>query len=88
MALAVCNLALSRPLGRESNLAVFLTHFDPALSGIIYMLMNPVFYIIGLLLEDQYMGFFSRFGGLTALALSIMLAFVFKNSKLTKAFYS
>ena len=84
MAVAACALALSKPMGNNTA----LTYFDPALSGIIYIFMDPTFYIVGLIFGSEYLGLISRFGGLAALLISILLAFTFKNNKLFKAFYS
>ena len=88
MAVAACGLVLSKPVGRETPTTAFITHFDPVLSGVIYMLMDPLFYIIGLFLGGGHIGFIYYFGGLTALAVSIMIACMIKNFKPLKAFYS
>lgn len=88
MALAACGLALSRPLGSERKLTAFLTRFDPILSGLIYILIDPVFYIIGLSLGSGYITLFTRFGGLAAYAISLLLALMLKKTKLFRAFFS
>ena len=88
MAFSACGLALSKPLCRETRTAAFITHFDPLLSGIIYILMDPIYYIIGLVLGNENISILSRFGGLAAFAVSILLALILKNNKLLKLFFS
>ena len=88
MALSACGLVISRPLGRETKTTAIMTQFDPVLSGIIYLLMDPLFYAIGIFLNGRHMWAFSLFGGLAAYALSILLAMMFKNSRFNKAFFS
>ena len=88
MAFAACALALSKPLCADTKTASFITHFDPVLSGIIYILMDPIYYIIGLVLGNENISIISRFGGLAAFAVSILLALVLKNNKLLRAFFS
>ena len=88
MAFAACGFALSRPLANESVITAVLTQFDPVLSGIIYILMDPVFYMIGLLLGSGHMSLISAFGGLAAYAISILVALLLKNLKPIKLLYS
>ena len=88
MAAALCGLAISKPLGSENAFTSLVTHFDPVLSGIIYMLLDPLYYLIGLLAGSGNLEIFSRFGSLAALAASVLLAFLLKNTKLFKAFFS
>ena len=91
-AVAVCGLALSKPLGSDSPLTAFLTHFDPVLSGIIYILMVPLYYIVGVLIMYfcgvGYYKMITYFGGMGAYALSLVIALLFRNFKLFKSFYS
>lgn len=84
MALAACGLALSKPTGREST----ITYYDTAMSGIPYILMDPAYYALGLILSNQYGSLFSAFGGLAALAVSILLTLVFTHSRLTKHLFT
>ncbi len=88
MAFAACALALSKPQCADTRIASFITHFDPVLSGIIYIFMDPLYYIIGLALGNDHISIISRFGGLAAFAVSILLALALKNQKLFKAFFS
>ena len=88
MAIAACGLALSKPLGREVQITASVTQFDPVLSGIIYLLMDPLFYLIGLFIGSEHFGIFSIVGGLVAYAVSLLIAIVLKNTKVVKVFYS
>lgn len=88
MACSACGLAISSPLGSESRLTSALTCSDPRLSNIIYMLMDPIFYTIILIAGNDHLKIAARFGGLAALALSILLAVLLKNTKLIKAMNS
>ena len=50
MAVAVCGLAISIPIERPNR----IIHFDSAISGLIYVLMNPIYYgLVILLLRDH-----------------------------------
>ncbi len=88
MAFAACGLAISNPFGAGNRLTSFLTYSDPRLSNVIYMLMDPVFYIIVLISGSSYLETATRFGGLAAYALSILFALVLQNTKLIKAMNS
>ena len=52
------------------------------------MIMDPIFYTIVLLSGSKYLEIATRFGGLAALALSILFAVMLKNIKLFKAMNS
>ena len=88
MAFAACGMALSNPLGSESLITSYFTRFDPRLSNIIYMLMDPIFYTIILLSGKGLLETATRFGGLAAFAISVLLAFLLKNARLIKAMNS
>ena len=84
MAFAACGLAISNPLGSESPVTAFLTRFDPRLPNVMYMLMDPIFYMIILASGSSHLGIATRFGGLAAYAISMLLAFLLKNTRLIK----
>lgn len=72
MAVAVCGLAISIPIERPNR----IIHFDSAISGIIYILMNPIYYGLFILLIRDHLDFIRLLGGLTAFLASFLLALV------------
>lgn len=88
MAFAACGLAISKPLGGESPVTAFITVFDPALAGIIYIFMDPCFYALFLILGNDHLGLVSHVGGLAAYAVSVLIAFVLKDTKLAKVLFT
>lgn len=88
MAFAACGLAISHPLGIDSRILSTLTFSDPGLSNAMYMLIDPIFYIMVLVCGSAYLDTVTRWGGLAALVLSTLLAFFLKNTKLIKAMNS
>lgn len=72
MAIAACGLAISIPIGAPNR----LVHFDSAISGLIYVLMNPAYYILVLFLGVDHLDFIRLLGGLTAFLASFLLALV------------
>lgn len=72
MAVAVCGLAISIPIERPNR----IIHFDSAISGIIYILMNPIYYGLFILLVRDHQDFIRLLGGLTAFLASFLLALV------------
>ena len=84
MAVAACGLAISRPEGKNT----VITRFDTALSGMICIFMDPLYYLIGFLAGGRFPGLFSLFGGLAALAVSILLALVLRKNKLARILFT
>lgn len=72
MAVAVCGLAISIPIERPNR----IIHFDSAISGLIYVLMNPAYYGLALVLVSRYPAFVTTLGGLSAFLISLILALV------------
>ena len=72
MAVAVCGLAISLPIGKANR----LIHFDSAISGLIYVLMNPVYCLLVFFLGTQHLDFLKILGGLTAFLTSFLLALI------------
>ena len=72
MAVAVCGLAISIPIERPNR----IIHFDSAISGIIYILMNPIYYGLFILLIRDHLDFIRLLGGLTAFLASFLLALI------------
>ena len=70
MAVAVCGLAISIPIERPNR----VIHFDSAISGLIYVLMNPVYYGLALVLISRYPDFVTMIGGIAAFLISFGLA--------------
>ncbi len=72
MAVAVCGLAISIPIYTPNR----VIHFDSAISGLIYVLMNPVYYILAIILGEAHENFIVMIGGLTAFLISFILALI------------
>ena len=72
MAVAVCGLAISIPIERPNR----VIHFDSAISGLIYVLMNPVYYGLALVLISRYPDFVTMIGGIAAFLISLILALI------------
>ena len=72
MAVAVCGLAISIPINRPNR----IIHFDSAISGLIYVFMNPVYFGLGLLLSVNYQSFVKYASGPAALLISFLLALI------------
>lgn len=72
MAIAVCGLAISIPIERPNR----LIHFDSAISGLIYVLMNPVLYLLAILVGMEHKDFIDLLGGPAALLISFILALI------------
>lgn len=88
MALAACNLAVSKPIGKETKVTALLVDHDPALSGIIYIFMDPIFYLLVLTLGRGYLGITTAYGGLIAYAISVLLAILLKRSILAEKIFN
>lgn len=72
MAVALCGLAISLPIGRPNR----LVHFDSSISGLIYVLMNPAYYVIAMLLKLRNPFFVDVLGGLLAFLVSFLIALI------------
>ena len=72
MAVAVCGLAISIPLGTANR----VIHFDSAISGITYILMNPIYYAIAIFLGASNPDFVSLLGGIVAFIASALVALI------------
>lgn len=72
MAVAVCGLAISIPLGTANR----VIHFDSAISGLIYILMNPIYYAIAIFLGASNPDFVSLLGGVVAFLASALIALI------------
>ena len=72
MAVAVCGLAISIPVNAGNR----LFHFDSAISGLIYVFMNPLYYGIWIFVGMKNQYFFELMGGLAAFLVSVFLAFI------------
>lgn len=72
MAVAVCGLAISIPLGTGNR----VIHFDSAISGLIYILMNPIYYAMVIFLGASHPDFVSLLGGIVAFLASAILAII------------
>ena len=84
MAVAVCGLAISIPIERPNR----VIHFDSAISGLIYVLMNPVYYVIALLLFPSYPDFILYLGGFAALLVSAAIALIICGTLPGRVFYT
>ena len=72
MAVAVCGLAISIPLGTGNR----VIHFDSAISGLIYILMNPIYYAMVIFLGASHPDFVGLLGGIVAFLASAILAII------------
>lgn len=72
MAVAVCGLSISIPLGTANR----VIHFDSAISGLIYILMNPVFYVLAFFLGASHPDFVGLLGGIVAFIVSVLVALI------------
>lgn len=72
MAVAVCGLAISIPLGTANR----VIHFDSAISGLIYILMNPIYCAIVFFLSRSHPDFVSLLGGIVAFIASALIALI------------
>ena len=70
MAFAVCALGISIPINRPNR----VIHFDSAITGFIYVLMNPIFYMLVIFLFAEHKDFVTMLGGLSAFLISFALA--------------
>ena len=84
MAVAVCGLAISIPINRPNR----IIHFDSAISGLIYVFMNPVYFGLGLLLSVNYPSFVKYAGGPAALLISFLLALILCGTLPGRAFFT
>ncbi len=72
MAVAICGLAVSIPLSTGNR----IIHFDSAISGLIYVFMNPIYYVLVIFLGYRYPAFIGMLGGVTAFLASAILALI------------
>lgn len=72
MAVAVCGLAISIPLGTANR----VIHFDSAISGLIYVLMNPIYYALLIFLGASHPDFIGLIGGIVAFIASALIALI------------
>ena len=72
MAIAVCGLAISLPIGKANR----VIHFDSAISGLMYIIMNPIYCLLVFFLGNQHFDFLTMLGGLSAFLISFIFALV------------
>lgn len=84
MAAAACGLALSKPKAKKTR----VTYYDTALSGLVYVLIDPVYYITGLIIGRFNLEFVLYFGGMTALILCAAAAYLLRNSIIAKKLFT
>lgn len=84
MAVAVCGLAISIPLGTGNR----IIHFDSAISGLIYILMNPIYYLIVVFMGASHSDFVYYIGGATALIASVIIALIFCGTLPGRVFFT
>ena len=70
MAFAICGLAISLPL----EIANRVVHFDSAISGLIYILMDPIYYLFVIFMGARYPAFVGLLGGLASFLVSSLIA--------------
>ena len=84
MAVAVYGLAISIPIGSGNR----IVHFDSAVSGLIYILMNPVYYVLVVVLGAGHLDFLTSFGGLAAYLASIVIALIIARTLPARVFFT
>ena len=84
MAFSACGLALTAP----EMISTRITYYDTALSGLIYIFMDPLYYAIGLIVGRIDLGVVLYLGGIIALVASIVLAFILRKSIIARAFFT
>lgn len=84
MVVAVCGLAISIPIGVGNR----VVHFDSAISGFIYVFMNPVYYALYIFLGASYPKFIGMLGGVAALLASFLLALILCSTLLGRVFFT
>ena len=78
MAIAICGCAFIHHDLKPS----IITYFDTDISCYVYAFMEPVYYVMGLMLGRSNLGFMSFVGGEVACVISIVLALAILNSPL------
>jgi len=84
MAVAVCGLAISIPIGKGNR----VIHFDSAISGIVYVFMNPVYCLLVFFLGNQYLDFLRMMGGLSAFLISFLFALILCGTPLARLMFT
>ncbi|MBR2523163.1 MAG: acyltransferase [Clostridiales bacterium] len=84
MAFAICSFCLSIQIASGNR----VVHFDPSISGLIYIFMNPIYYALVLFLGYQHLDFLAYFGGLTALLASVVLALILAGTPFSRICFS
>ena len=84
MAVAVCGLAISIPIGVGNR----VVHFDTAISGFIYVFMNPVYYALIIFFGAMSPKFFSILGGVAAFLVSFILALILCSTLPGRVFFT
>jgi hypothetical protein len=84
MAVAACGLAISIPIGAGNR----VVHFDSAISGFIYVFMNPIFYALYIFLGARYPNFIGMLGGVAALLASTILALILCSTLPGRVFFT
>jgi hypothetical protein len=84
MAIAVCGLAISIPIGAGNR----VVHFDSAISGFIYVFMNPICYALFFFLGASYPKFASILGGPAAYLASFLLALILCSTPLGRVLFT
>lgn len=84
MALAVCCFALSVPFEVPNR----ILHFDPSLSGLMYIFLNPVYCLLMIFVGAMYPRFAYYMCGITALVVSFVLAFLISPTRLSDLFFT
>ena len=72
MAFGICCLALSIPIMNGNR----VVHLDSSISGLIYIFMNPIYYLLALFLAAGHIDFLYYAGGLTAYMASVVIALI------------
>ena len=84
MAVAACSLAVTS--FRETGPGI--TFFDSAMSGIIYIFMDPLYYGIGMLIGSSNLEYCTYVSEFLALGVSVLLAFALRNTFLARWFFT
>lgn len=84
MAFALCCWALSVKFETPNR----IVHFDPAISGFVYVFMNPVYCLLIMFLGAQYPYFAYYMGVVAAWLISVVIALLLSPTGFSDLFYS
>ena len=86
MAFSACGLAVTNPKAIQMNISI--TRYDTAFSGMIYIFLEPIYYALVLFFRGEDIDIFTKYLGIAAFLLSILIAVILKKSFIATIFFS